>query len=202
MKRTIRHLLALVVLASPATALAQDPASAQPDRPRLEVGAGGGVFYSGGTMPYTAGVLDARIGVRLSRNWSLEGLVHVMPGVGSEYSGFYRTQALWRFGGNTVQPFLAFGAAGEFSQNSWPEYHYTDYYTGEPRVYPAGRHFEIGPPWYPTVSIGFEKVLAPHLLVRAELTTAFGINDYGIAAAFLPAASVSIPFGHYRTGAR
>lgn len=44
-----------------------------------------------------------------------------------------------------------------------------------------------------------QEVLASHLAVRAELTTAFGINDYGIAVAFLPAASVSIPIGRYCT---
>jgi hypothetical protein len=38
--------------------------------------------------------------------------------------------------------------------------------------------------------------------VRAELTTAFAVNDHGLAAAFLPAVSVSIPIGRYRTAAR
>ena len=44
-------------------------------------------------------------------------------------------------------------------------------------------------------AIGFEKALASRLIVRAELTTAFGVNDYGIAVAILPAGSVSIPIG-------
>jgi hypothetical protein len=45
--------------------------------------------------------------------------------------------------------------------------------------------------------VGFEKILASHLCVRAELTAAFGTNDYGVAVALLPAVSVSIPFGRY-----
>jgi hypothetical protein len=42
---------------------------------------------------------------------------------------------------------------------------------------------------------GFEKALASRLIVRAGLTKAFGVNDYGIAVAILPAGSVSIPIG-------
>ena len=38
----------------------------------------------------------------------------------------------------------------------------------------------------PTAAIGFEKALASRLIVRAELTTAFGVNDYGIAIAMVP----------------
>jgi hypothetical protein len=71
------------------------------------------------------------------------------------------------------------------------------YYTGQLRVTPAGTSFDIDPSWYPTASVGFEKILASHLCVRAELTAAFGTNDYGVAVALLPAVSVSIPFGRY-----
>jgi hypothetical protein len=33
--------------------------------------------------------------------------------------------------------------------------------------------------------------------IRAEVTSAFGINDYGVAVALLPAVSVSIPIGRF-----
>jgi hypothetical protein len=199
MTRFTGYLVALAVLAGPAAALAQEPAPVAPDRPSVELGVGGSVFFSGGTMPYTTGMIDTRVGVKLSRNWSLESLVHFMPDGWADVHGFYRAQALWRIGRRSLQPFLAFGGAGEFSRYSWPEYRYNDYYTGEPRVIPAGSNFEITAPWYPTAAIGFEKVLSPHLIVRGELTAAFGINDYGVAVAFVPAASVSIPIGRYST---
>jgi len=199
MARITRCLMVLAVLAAPAAAAAQDSTPASADRPRVELGVGGSAFFSGGTMPFTTGMIDTRAGVKLSRNWSLEGLVHFMPDTWADVAGYYRAQALWRLGRGSVQPFLAFGGAGEFSRYSRPEYRYNDYYTGEPRVIPAATHFNISAPWYPTAAVGFEKVLASHLMVRAELTTAFGINDYGIAVAFLPAASVSIPIGRYRT---
>lgn len=202
MARITGYLVALAVLAAPAAALAQESSPAGAERPRLEVGAGGGWFFSGGTMPYDTPTVDGRVGVRLSRNWSLEGLVHLKLGSESDISGFYRAQVLWRVGKGSIQPFLAFGGAGEFSRSSWPEYRYIDYYTREPRVIPAGSDFSITAPWYPTASVGFEKVLASRLIVRAELTTAFAINDYGVAVAFLPSASVSIPIGRYRTAAR
>jgi hypothetical protein len=201
MARITGYLVALAVLAFPAVAVAQDTASALPDRPRLEFGAGGSIFHSGGTMPYTEGMIDARVGVRLSRNWSLEGLAHFMPETWTDVSGYYRVPALWRIGGGVVQPFLAFGGAGELIRYSRPEYRYSDYYTGEPRVIPAGSYVSMTAPWYPTASVGFEKVLASHLAVRAELTTAFGVNEYGVAAAFVPGVSVSIPIGRYVTKA-
>lgn len=202
MKATAGCLVAAALLFAPAAALAQGPGASAPERPRLEVGAGGSVFFSGGTMPFTTGMMDTRVGVRASRNWSIEGLVHFMPDTWADVAGYYRAQALWRVGRGSVQPFVAFGGAGEFSRYSMPEYRYTDYYTGEPRVIPARRNFNITAPWYPTASAGFEKVVAPHLAVRAELTAAFGINDYGIAVALLPAVSVSIPIGHYAKTAR
>jgi len=197
MARFTSYLVALVLLAFPAAAPAQESSPTRAERPRVEVGAGGSWFFSGGTMPYDTGMVDTRVGVRLTRNWSLEGLVHFMPGSGSGIGGYYRAQVLWRIGEGSVQPFVAVGGAGEFSRNSWPEYRYNDYYTGEPRVIPAGSRFSITAPWYPTAAIGFEKVLASRLIVRAELTTAYAINDYGVAVAFLPAASVSIPIGRY-----
>jgi hypothetical protein len=202
MARIPAILTALAVLAGPALAAAQDTASAASDRPRLEFGAGGSVFFGGGTNPYTTGMVDTRVGVKLSRNWSVEGLVHFMPSGGADINGYYRAQALWRVGGGSVQPFLAFGGAGEFSRYSWPEYQWTRYDTGELIVTPAGSSVHIDPPWYPTASVGFEKTLASHIALRLELTTAFGINDYGIAVAFLPAASVSIPIGRYAKAAR
>jgi hypothetical protein len=200
MARITSCLAALAILAAPTPTLAQGPAQA--DRPRLEVGAGGSAFFSGGTMPYTEGMIDTRVGVKLSRSWSLEGVVHFIPSGGSDVNGFYRAQALWRIGGGALQPFVAFGAAGEFSRYSWPEYHYNDYYTGEPRVVPGGSDFDMTPPWYPTASLGVEKILASHLAVRVELTAAFAVNDYGLTVAFVPAASVSIPIGRYTTAAR
>jgi hypothetical protein len=197
-KRVVGGLAALAIL-SAAAAAAQDAGPAWPDRPQLEVGAGGSVFFSGGTMPYTAWMVDTRGGVKVSRNWSVEGLVHVMPAERAAVSGFYRVQGLWRFGRGSFTPFLAFGAAGEFARYSWPEYRYTDHLTGEPRVVPAGSQVSITAPFYPTAAIGFQKVLRLHLAVRVELTAAFGSNDYGIAVAFVPAASVSIPIGRYRS---
>ena len=203
MARMTTWLVALAVLAGPAPALAQDPAPSGTERPRVEVGVGGSWFFSGGTMPYDTGMIDARIGVTLSRSWSVEGLVHVMPASSADVAGYYRAQAVWRLGkGGPLQPFVAFGGAGEFSRYSWPEYRYNDYQTGEPRVIPAGYKLRIEAPWYPTASIGVEKVLASRLAFRMELTVAFGVNDYGVAAAFLPAVSVSIPLGRYRTAAR
>jgi hypothetical protein len=168
----------------------------------VEVGIGGSWLFSGGTMPYDAGMVDTRVGVKLSRNWNLEGLVHFMPGSGPGISGYYRAQALWRIGEGSIQPFVAFGGAGEFSRYSWPEYRYNDYYTGEPRVIPSGSHFSMSPPWYPTAAVGFEKVLASRLMVRVELTTAYAINDYGVVVVFVPAASVSIPIGRYGKSTR
>jgi hypothetical protein len=198
MTRITGYLVALALLATPVTAMAQESTTALPDRPRVEVGAGGSVFFSGGTMPYTTGMVDTRAGVKLSRSWSLEGLVHFMPEAGSDIAGYYRAQALWRIGRNSFQPFVTFGGAGEFRRYSWPEYEWSDYYTGEPRVTPAGSNFSIDPPFYPTAGVGFEKILASHVAVRVEVTAAFGINDYGVAVALLPAVSVSIPFGRYR----
>jgi hypothetical protein len=202
MDRITGCLMAFAVLAASSTAPAQEPVPAVTERPRVEVGIGGGWFFSGGTMPYETGTIDTRVGVKLSRTWSLEGLVHFMPDTWADVSGYYRAQAVWRVGRGVVQPFLAFGGAGEFSRYRWPEYRYNDYETGEPRVIPAGNDFRIGAPWYPTATIGFEKVLSSHLAVRAELTTAFGVNDYGVGVALLPAVSVSIPFGRYTTAAR
>jgi hypothetical protein len=202
MARFTSYFVAVALLAAPAAAPAQDASPARPERPRLEVGAGGSWFFGGGTMPYNTGMIDTRVGVKLSRHWSLEGLVHFMPESSPGISGYYRAQALWRIGDRSIQPFVAFGGAGEFSRYSWPDYHYNDYYTGEPRVIPAGSNFSITAPWYPTAAIGLEKALASRLIVRAELTTAFGVNDYGIAIAMVPAVSVSIPIGRYGTAAR
>jgi hypothetical protein len=202
MARFTSYFVAVALLAAPAAAPAQDSSPAQPERARVEVGGGGGVLFSGGTMPYTEATIDARVGVALGPNWSIESLVLVTPSTSADIGGFYRAQALWRFGGGAVQPFLAFGGAGEFSRHSWPEYRYNDYYTGEPQVIPAGSDAYLGPPWYPTVSLGFEKILASHLAMRAELTVAFGVNDYGLAAAVLPAVSLSIPIGRYGRATR
>ena len=198
MTRIAGYLVALAILAGPATAMAQEPVRAAADRPRVEVGAGGSVFFSGGTMPYTTYMVDTRVGVKLSRNWSLEGHVHFMPEAGSDVAGYYRVQALWRVGRKSVQPFIAFGGAGDFNRYSWPAYEWTRYDTGELMVTPAGSHFSVSAPIYPTASVGFEKILAPHLAVRGELTAGFGINDYGIAVSLLPSVSVSIPIGRYR----
>ena len=57
-------------------------------------------------------------------------------------------------------------------------------------------------PWYPTASAGVEQVLASHLALRAELTAAFGINDYGIAVALAPSVSASVSIGRYRIATR
>jgi len=187
-------LVALAVLAGPSPALAQD-SSAVTGRPRVEVGVGGSWFFSGGTMPYQAGMIDTRVGVNLSRSWSVEGLVHFMPEAEADLAGFYRAQLVWRIGRRGVQPFLTVGGAGEFAKYSRPEYRYTDYYTGEPRIVAAWTDFSITAPYYPTAGIGFETIVASHLAVRAELTAAFAVNDYGLAVAFLPAVSVSIPIG-------
>lgn len=200
MTRTAGALIMLTLLAGPAAAVAQELVPSASDRPRVEVGAGGSVIASMGTMPYTRGMLDTRVGVALTRNWSLEGLVHFMPGTGPGFDGFYRAQALWRIGRGSLQPFVTFGGAGEFSRNVWPEYRYTDYYTGKPVVIPAGSRFNIGAPWFPTAGAGIEKVLDEHLAIRADLTAAFGVNDYGIAVTLVPAVSVSVPLGRY--GAR
>jgi hypothetical protein len=202
MARFTSYVVAAALLAAPAAAFAQDSTSGQADRPRFEVGAGGSWMINGGSMPYNAGMVDTRIGVKLSRNWSVEGLVHLMPGSRSDINGFYRAQVLWRIGKGSVQPFVAFGGAGEFARSSWPDYHYNDYYTGEPRIYPAGSNFDITPPWYPTLAVGFEKVLASRLIARAELTTAFAANEYGLVVSYVPAVSVSIPLGRYRSAAR
>ena len=202
MARFTGYLAALAVLAWSSPALAQDAAPPETERPRLEVGAGASAFYSGGTMPYTTWMIDARVGVKASSHWSLEGLVHFMPDSWADVAGYYRAQALWRIGRGSVQPFVAFGGAGEFSRYSWPEYHYADDQTGEPRVIPAGTNFSVTAPFYPTATIGLGKVVSPHLAIRVELTAAFGINDYGIAVAFVPAASVSIPIGRYYTATR
>lgn len=202
MKVTAGCLVVAALLVAPAASLAQESIASAADHPRIEVGAGSSLFCSGGTMSYTTGMLDTRVGVRVSRSWSVEGLVHFMPGTWADVAGFYRAQALWRIGRGGAQPFVAFGGAGEFSRYSMPEYRYTDYYTGEPRVIPARSNFSITAPWYPTASFGVEKVLASHLALRAELSAAFGINDYGIAVALLPAISVSIPIGHYSKTAR
>jgi len=199
MPRMTTWLLALTVVTGSSPALAQDAAAAAPDRPRVELGAGVGRYFSGGTMPYDTGTIDARVGVTLSRSWSVEGLLHIMPESSADIAGYYRVQAVWRVGRQgSLQPFVAFGGAGEFSRYSWSEHRFTDSQTGEPRAIPAGSEFHIEAPWYPTASIGVEKVVASRLAIRLDLTVGFGINDYGVAAAFLPAASVSIPLGRYR----
>jgi hypothetical protein len=202
MTRFTGYFVAVALLAAPAAVFAQDFSPAQVDRPRVEVGAGGSWMFNGGSWSYNAGMIDTRVGVKLSRNWSVEGLVHVMPGSRSDINGFYRAQVLWRIGKGSVQPFVAFGGAGEFARSSWPEYRYDDYYTGEPRVIPAGSDFNITAPWYPTATIGVEKVLASRLILRAELTTAYAVSDYGVVVSYVPAVSVSIPLGRYRTSAR
>lgn len=151
-------------------------------------------------MPYTTGLIDTRVGVKLTERWSVEGLVHFMPEAAPDVEGFYRVQALWRVGRQRFQPFLSVGAAGEFQHYSWPDYEMRDQGGQVLWSQRAGSEFSMTPPWYPTVGIGFEKVVAAHLAIRAELTVAFAINDYGVTAALLPAFSVSLPMGHY--GAR
>lgn len=202
MARFTGFFVSVALLAAPTVAFAQDSTPAHVDRPRVEVGVGGSWMFNGGSMAYNAGMVDTRLGVKLSRNWSVEGLVHLMPGSRSDINGFYRAQVLWRIGKGSVQPFVAFGGAGEFARSSWPEYHYNDYYTGEPRAIPAGSNFNITAPWYPTVAAGFEKTLTSRLILRAELTTAFAANEYGVVVSYVPAVSVSIPLGRYRTPAR
>jgi hypothetical protein len=197
MARIAGCLAALAVLFGSGSALAQDASAGGTERPRLEVGAGFSAFYSGGTMPYTTWMVDARVGVKASRNWSLEGLVHFLPESGADLAGYYRVQALRRFGHGNLRPFVAFGGAGEFIRYSWPEYHYTDYQSGELRVVRGGTNVSITAPYYPTATIGCDAVRAAHLAVRVELTAAFGINDYGVAVAFAPAVSVSVPIGRY-----
>jgi hypothetical protein len=187
----------MAVLAGSSPALAQDASAAGLKRPRLELGAGVSAFYGGGSMPYTTWMVDARIGVKASQNWSLEGLVHIMPESAADIAGYYRAQALRRFGQGNVRPFVAFGGAGEFTRYSWPEYHYPDYQTGEQRVVQSGTNVSVTAPYYPTATIGCDAVRAAHLAVRVELTAAFGINDYGVAVAFVPAVSVSVPIGRY-----
>jgi len=63
-------LLAMALVGSPAPATAQDSVQAVPDKPRLEVGAGASALYGGGTMPFTTWMIDARVGVKVSRVWS------------------------------------------------------------------------------------------------------------------------------------
>jgi hypothetical protein len=195
-------LVVMALACSPAPATAQDSVPAAPDKPRLEIGAGASIFFSGGTIPYTTWMVDTRVGVKVNRVWSVEGLVHFMPDSSADVAGYYRAHALWRIGRGRVQPFVAFGGAGEFSRYSWPEYHYTDYQTGEPRVIPAGTTFSMTAPFYPTAAVGLEKALSPHLAIRVELTAAFGINDYGVAVALVPAVGLSFPLGRYPSGPR
>jgi hypothetical protein len=195
--------LAAALLFSATTLAASGLAAAQEQEPirsapRVEFGAGGGFFNSGGTMPVTAMLIQAHASVRVSRGWSIEGVVDFQPPDSSSFYGYYRVQAKWRSSRPGVQPFIAVGGAGELNWYRWSAGQYIDT-AGNVWSWPAVSGFEIGAPIYPTATIGFEKVVASHLSIRAELGTAFGINDYGISMAFLPALSVSIPIGRYRS---
>jgi hypothetical protein len=199
MARMTAALLVSAALLGQAGPAAAQPAPEPSPAPRVEFGAGGGWFYSGGTMPFTDGLIQARASVRVSRRWSIEGLIDVQPPSDSSFYGFYRVQAKWRSSRAGAQPFVAVGGAGEMLWYRWPAYTYTDG-AGKTWSWAAVRGFDVGAPIYPTATFGVEVPVASHLAIRAELGTAFGINDYGISMAFLPAVSVCVPIGRYRTG--
>jgi hypothetical protein len=189
----------MALIGMPAAAGAQELAAPAAGAPRVEIGAGGGLFYSGGTMPVTDGMVEVRAGVRVSRSWSLEGLVDVQPPGNSSLYGYYRIQAAWRPPRPGVRPFVAVGGAGEMNWYRWPYYEVTDHDGHVLWALQPGSRFSVGAPYYPTASVGVEKILASRVALRAELTTAFAINDYGISVAFFPAVSLSVPIGRYRT---
>ena len=195
MGRIAACLVAMVLVAC-SPAVAQDSTTSQ-TAPRFHVGAGGGVLADNGVLSYQTLVLEARAGVRLTRAWSVEGLFDFSRSR-QFYGGVYRIQAVRRIGHDPYQPFVTIGGAANFFYRR-PEYRWTDA-DGHLNVIPAETSLHIDPPVYPTVGVGFEKIVTSHLAVRAELAVAFGVNDDGLAAAWLPAVSVSIPLGRYRTG--
>lgn len=188
--------LVVLLLAGSPLVRAQETGSTAPIRPRVEIGAGCGVFSSGGTLTTRNVMVQARGGVRIAGGWSVETLLDFDPQA-ERTSGFYRVRAQWRIGRQPLQPFLAVGAAGEFYRYHRPEYRWTDS-NGRLYVYPEEKGTQVGAPIYPTVGFGVERILTSHLALRAELGVAFGVSDYGIAVAWLPTVGVSIPIGRYR----
>jgi hypothetical protein len=198
-------LLAVALLAGPATALAQEPAApavspaGTPDRPRLEFGVGVSNLFALGTTPTSDFMLDGRVGLKLSRRWSLEGLVHVAPPDDSGFTGYYRVQAVYRIGQASLQPFLAVGGAGEMNYYKWRDFSARDSAGNVLWTQTAGSDFSGTAPYYPVVTVGLQKALGSRIAIRVELTMTGGVNDNGIAPAFMPAVSVSIPIGRYGT---
>lgn len=198
-------LLAAAFLAGPSSTLAQEPAapaaspSGTADRPRLEFGLGSSNLFALGTTPTSDFMLDGRVGLTLSRRWSLEALVHVPPPDDYGFGGCYRIQAVCRIGRANLQPFIAFGGAGEMNYDKWRDYTARDSAGNVLWTRTAGSDFGGTAPYYPVLTVGVQKALGSHLAIRAELTTTGGVNDNGIAPAFMPAVSVSIPIGRYNT---
>jgi hypothetical protein len=198
---------AVMVVLGAAGAAAQDPPSLPSPQagPRVEVGGGMAwqipVTSNGGGAWASA---NLRAGVALNRTWALEGVFDLRT---SNYAagGFYRIQAKWApaaWERPGLRTHITFGGGGSYALWSRPQYRYTDYDTGQPAVMPASSGWQWGAPMLPNVGIGVQKTLGEHLAVRADITAAFGISDYGIETMILPTIGVSIPIGRYPAARR
>jgi hypothetical protein len=192
MTRLVGWVAAITVLAAPVVVSAQETLVGGVERPRVEAGAGVGAIA---TTDGGWSMVDTRVGVRLSRNWSVEGLVQFSPPDQWGSEGYYRAQAVWRSGKSANQLLAGFGVAGYFERWKRPEFRTewggTEYFS------PAASGFEIDAPTFPTATVGFERILASHLALRVELTVVVAVGDGDVEAGLMPAVGISIPFGHY-----
>ncbi len=203
---TSAFVAAWIITAAAAPAAAQDTQA--PGRvpgggfPRVEFGAGAGYLAVPNDPGEGLSLVTGRVGVALTRTWSVEGSVDFATEAfeSDDVFGFYQVQALWRFHEGRhpgdLQMFLTVGAAGTFDHESWDEFRWTDE-QGRVHVYPAGSDTHVDPPWYPTAGIGFQKALGAHAALRGELTVAGAISDDGVEFILVPRVSVSIPIGRY-----
>jgi hypothetical protein len=196
-------LAVMMVAAAVSGAAAQGLTAAVPERaPRVEVG--GGLTWLVRLPDPTSAVacVDARAGVALSRTWALEGGVNLHMDDG-DYLGTYRIQARWRFYGaenpGGLQAHLLLGAGGAFGKWSSPGYDYTNYATGQVIHVPGHSDSSVTGPSTPGIGLGVQKILGPHLALRADLVAAVFIGDEFGFAFLMPTVSVSIPFGRYPT---
>lgn len=202
-------LAAMLVSAIAGNAAAQNPESspAQPAAPRVELGA---AFT--GALPLSTdsdgfGVLPmptARVGVALNSRWAIEGAFDIWPEPNNS-TVVYRAQARWQLHApsapGSLQTHLTFGGAGWVSYQAWPERRWQDR-SGTMHVNPARSIWDVGPPIFPTVGVGFQKTVRAHLALRADVTAVVVPADDFVTVVLMPSFGVSIPIGRYAARAR
>jgi len=192
---------------TPAGAAAPGPASSAPTQltvPRVDLGGG---FTSAiplstdGEGFFLAPMVNARVGVALNPRWALEGAFDTWPASGDALI-VYRAQARWLFGGaaapGRLQPHLTFGGAGGIEHETWGPYQWRDA-AGTIHQEPRVSRWNVMPPIFPTVGIGFQKTLGGHVALRADVAAIVMPADDFIGVLLMPSVSVSIPIGRYAT---